>query len=231
LHAKSYAIPREYHQIKRYGFHGSSHSYLTKQAAKILKKQKPNLITLHLGNGSSICAIKEAKSIDTSMGFTPLEGLIMGTRCGDIDAGVIFYMAKELKLDIDDIEMILTKKSGLKGISKKSDLREILKSDDEFSKLSIEMMVYRIKKYIGSYLAILDSVDAIIFSGGIGENSPVIREKVLKGLEKFGILTDFLANKKNNTIISQEKSPIKVFVIKTNEEKEIYLRAKEALNG
>lgn len=181
-----YALPYEMyekHHIRRYGFHGTSHKYLLKEAAKILNKepQKTNLITLHLGNGESICAIKNGKSIDISMGFTPLEGLIMGSRSGDIDAEIVLYLQKALGFDVDEVDTILNKKSGLIGICGENDIREILKRDDEKAKLAIEMMIRRIQKYIGSYLVLLDGkVDAFVFSGGIGEHSEIIRDKILE---------------------------------------------------
>ncbi len=192
----------EKHHIRRYGFHGTSHSFVSKEASKILNKdiQKLNLITLHLGNGASICAIENGKSIDTSMGFTPLEGLVMGTRSGDIDPAIIFYMQRELGLSVDDIDKELNKKSGLLGICGDNDVRNIIKSKDEKSKLALDMMIRRIQKYIGSYMAILENVDAIVFTGGIGENSQYIRERVLK---------------------SKIFKNIEVLVIKTDEELEI----------
>nr|WP_321268021.1 acetate kinase [uncultured Sulfurimonas sp.] len=179
-----YALPYEMyekHKIRRYGFHGTSHSYLLKETAKLLKKDEKelNIITLHLGNGASACAIEQGISIDTSMGFTPLEGLMMGTRSGDIDPAIVLYMQRDLGFSIKKIDEILNKKSGLLGICESSDIRDILKSDDEKSKLAIEMMVRRVKKYIGSYMALLGRVDAIVFSGGIGENSEYIRDKIM----------------------------------------------------
>ena len=179
-----YALPYEMyknHAIRRYGFHGTSHSYIMKEAAKELdiSLHDINLITLHLGNGASICAIKNGKSIDTSMGFTPLEGLIMGSRSGDIDPAIVLYMQRELGLNIEEIDNILNKKSGLIGICGDNDVRKILESGDIQSQLALDMMIRRIQKYIGSYMAILPRVDAIVFSGGIGENSSYVREKVL----------------------------------------------------
>jgi len=210
--AYMYALPYEMyekHKIRRYGFHGTSHSYISKETSKVLKKdiKKLNLITLHLGNGASICAIQKGISIDTSMGFTPLEGLIMGSRSGDIDPAIIFYMQKELNLNINEIDDILNKKSGLIGICGQNDIREIIQSNDEKAKLALKMMTRRIKKYIGAYQAILGHVDAIVFSGGIGENSKYIREKILENLN----LTS------------------KVLVIKTDEELEIAMQCKKIL--
>lgn len=209
--AYMYALPYEMlekHNIRRYGFHGTSHSYLMKEAACTLFKDVSavNLITLHLGNGASICAIQNGKSIDTSMGFTPLEGLVMGSRSGDIDPSIIFYMQKELGMSLEEVEYTLNKKSGLLGICNDNDVRNILQSDDEKSKLAIRIMIRRIQKYIGGYLAILGNVDAIVFSGGIGENSSYIREEIMS--------SDLLKN-------------INHLVIKTNEELEI---ANEVVN-
>ncbi|WP_297434523.1 acetate/propionate family kinase [Sulfurimonas sp.] len=200
-----YALPYDLYekeQIRRYGFHGSSHSYLLKAAAKKLAKepQKTNIITLHLGNGASVCAIKNGKSIDTSMGFTPLEGLVMGTRSGDLDPAIVTYLERELGYSYDEIDTILNKKSGLFGLCGESDVRTILNAADEKSKLAIDIMVRRIQKYIGAYMILLEDVDAIVFSGGIGEHSEYIRERVM-----------------DNKIIKN----IKALVIETDEELEI----------
>ena len=180
LYALSYEM-YEKHKIRRYGFHGTSHSFVAKKAATLLQKdlKELNLITIHLGNGASICAIKEGKSIDTSMGFTPLEGLVMGTRSGDLDPSVVLYMQRELSLSADMVDIELNKNSGLLGICAKSDVRDILASSDEYSTLAIDMMVRRVQKYIGSYMALLGETDALVFTGGIGENSEYIRERVL----------------------------------------------------
>jgi acetate kinase len=203
--AYMYALPYEMYTkkaIRRYGFHGISHSYLVKETAKYLKKsvKKLNVITLHLGNGASICAVKNGKSIDTSMGFTPLEGLIMGTRCGDVDAEIVLYMQRVLGLEIDEVEDVLNKKSGLFGLCGTHDVPEILMREDEAAQLAVDMMVYRIQKYIGAYMVLLERVDALVFSGGIGENSQEIRDRVLK-----------------NSMFKD----LKVCVIKTQEELEI----------
>lgn len=200
-----YALPMEMykkHAIRRYGFHGTSHSFLMKEASKILNIDidNINLITLHLGNGSSACAIKNGKSIDTSMGFTPLEGLVMGSRSGDIDPSIVLYMQRELDFSVNEVDNILNKKSGLVGICNENDVRKILLSQDDDSKLALKMMIRRIQKYIGAYLAVLDNVDAIVFSGGIGENSSYIKDEVLK---------------------SKIFENIKSLVIKTDEELEI----------
>lgn len=200
-----YALPYEMyekHKIRRYGFHGTSHSYVSKEAAKILKKdlRELNLITLHLGNGASACAIEKGKSIDTSMGFTPLEGLVMGSRSGDMDPSIAVHLQRELGFSVDDVDKMFNKESGLIGICKENDVRTLIDSRDEKSKLALKIMIRRIKKYIGSYLALLGSVDGIVFTGGIGENSEYIRKNVLD---------------------SKLFDGIKVLVIKTDEELEI----------
>jgi acetate kinase len=210
-----YALPYKFYEeykIRKYGFHGTSHFYVAKEAAKLLDKklEECNLITIHLGNGDSICAIKNGKSIDTSMGFTPLEGLVMGTRCGDIDPAIILYLERLNHYTTDELDMILNKKSGLFGICGESDMRTIdqmVKNGDEKALLAHKMFAYHVKKYIGSYSAILGKVDGIIFTGGIGENDEAMRELILKDLHFEG----------------------KILVIKTDEEKEIALQTKALL--
>jgi len=201
--AYMYALPYEMyekHGIRRYGFHGTSHHYIAKEAAKKLNKplEETSIISMHLGNGESICAIENGKSIDTSMGFTPLEGLIMGTRSGDIDPAIVLYMQRTLGLSIDDVDTMLNKKSGLKGICGESDVRSIIASDDEKSKLALDMMVRRVRKYVGAYMSLLERVDALVFTGGIGEHSKYIRDR-----------------------ISNHMDIENIFVIDTNEELEI----------
>ena len=208
--AHTYALPYDLckqHNIRRYGFHGTSHKYLVQEASKILNKDinDCNLITLHLGNGSSACAIKHGKSIDTSMGFTPLEGLIMGTRSGDIDSEIIFWLEANTDLSFNDIHTMLNKKSGLLGISNHSNMQEIeslYHKQDKLAILAINMFVYRIKKYIGAFKEVIGKVDAIIVSGGIGENSKLIKELLFS---------------KKMTSANVDK----VLVIKTNEELQI----------
>jgi len=182
-----YALPfsmYEKYKIRRYGFHGTSYAYVSKKASNMLGKDlsKLNLIILHLGNGASICAIENGISVDTSMGFTPLEGLIMGTRSGDIDPAIVLYMQRELGMSVDEIDNLLNKQSGLLGICGKNDVRSILESSNERAKLALSMMIRRIKKYIGSYMALLGHVDAIVFTGGIGENSEYIRKKSIENM-------------------------------------------------
>ncbi len=232
-----YAIdPKFYnkHHIRRYGFHGSSHSYLLKKSAKLLQKDpsKTSLISLHLGNGASVCAIENGKAVDISMGFTPLEGLVMGSRCGDIDAGVVLYLQRVLGLEVAEIDALLNKKSGLIALCGTNDMRVIEQNkEQEPYKTALQIYVRRIVKYIGSYLALLNRCDAIVFSGGVGEHSAWVRKMVCQNLEKFGILQDFEANKKNCTTISKEESSIKLFVIPTNEELEIFEVAKGVFDG
>ena len=236
-YAYMYALPYHMYEnngVRRYGFHGTSHHYVSAQATKFLNKKlsESNFISLHLGNGSSATAIKNGKSIDTSMGMTPLEGLIMGTRSGDIDPQIIIYLAKELNMSIDEIDVMLNKKSGLFGVSGLTDMREIQASNDEKAKLALEMVVYRLKKYIGSYAVALGRVDAIIFTGGIGEHSELIRKKVCDGLDILGINLDLEKNRNIESDIldiSTDDSKSKVLVIATNEELEIALQTQKTL--
>jgi len=196
-----YALPYdlyEKHAVRRYGFHGTSHSYLAKTAAEILDKplEELNIVSLHLGNGASACCVKNGKSIDTSMGFTPLEGLVMGSRSGDIDPQIVIYLQKVLSLSLAEVDTLLNKKSGLLGICGENDVREIVEKQEKHAELAVKIMVRRIQKYIGSYLVLLEgNIDALVFSGGIGENSQIIREKVLdnamfKDIKSLVIKTD-----------------------------------------
>ncbi len=221
-----YPLPYELytkHHIRRYGFHGTSHHFVAKEASKYLKKELKdlNLITLHLGNGASATAIQNGKSIDTSMGFTPLEGLMMGTRSGDIDPAIIFYL-HSIGYSIQKINTILHKESGLKGITQESDLRKILQQNSSKAKLALDIFTNKIKKYIGAYSVELGKVDAIIFTGGVGENSPQIRELVSQNLDiTIGAKIDKNKNNSNKTEINTPNSKIKILVIKTDEELEI----------
>ncbi len=213
-----YALPYELYekkQVRRYGFHGSSHSYLLGVATKRLgkKPEDTNIITLHLGNGASVCAIKNGKSVDTSMGFTPLEGLVMGSRSGDIDPAIVIYLQRELGYSYDEVDTLLNKESGLLGLCGESDVRTILNAVDEKSKLAVDIMVRRIQKYIGAYMVLLEDVDAIVFSGGIGEHSEYIRarvmdNKIIKDIKCFVIQTDEeleIANESLRVVKSQKK--------------------------
>ncbi|RXJ90316.1 acetate kinase [Arcobacter sp. CECT 8983] len=223
-----YAVPHEdytEHKLRKYGFHGTSHYYVSNEAIKMLQKEQSKVIVCHLGNGSSICAVKDGKSIDTTMGLTPLEGLMMGTRSGDIDAGVIPYLLEKKDMDANQIIDYLNKKSGILGVSGiSSDLREVIKAakdGDQRANICIEMMCNRIRKYICSYAGVLGGVDAICFTAGIGENADIIREKVCSGLEFIGVEIDKNKNKireKTNREINKTDSKTKIFVIPTNEE-------------
>jgi acetate kinase len=228
--AYRYAIPDNYYKdynIRVYGFHGTSHQYVTHQAEKLLKKPDSKLISIHLGNGCSMCAVKNGKSIDTSMGFGPLSGLIMGTRSGDIDATVIFYLVKQLGYNIDQVSNLLNKQSGMLGLTGFSDMRDITKAINEgnkAAKLAYDMYAYRIKKYIGAYAAALNGIDAIIFTAGVGENDALLRKLVCQELEYLGIRLDEDKNQKHSKgfgEINQPNSQVKIWVIPTNEELEI----------
>lgn len=229
-HAYTYSLPHalcEKHTIRRYGFHGTSHKFVAQQAAAFLGKafEKLNIITCHLGNGSSLAAIDHGKSIDTSMGFVALEGVIMGTRCGDIDPYLPLYLIKELGMTADEAEDMLYKQSGLLGISGVSpdlrDVEEAAAGGNPHALNAINVLCYQIRKYIGAYMAALGGADAIVFTAGIGENSALVRGQSLRGLERLGI---FLDEEKNAAVrgeaafISLPDSPIPVLVMPTNEE-------------
>ncbi len=230
-----YAIPYELYQrygIRKYGFHGTSHKYVSSRYAALAKKNVSdlNLITCHLGNGCSIAAIEKGKSVDTSMGFTPLEGLVMGTRCGDIDPAITFYLL-EKGYSGTELNTLLNKKSGLLGISGVSnDMRNLAQAQEKGdlrARLAIDIFSYRIKKYIGSYMAILGKVDSIIFTGGVGENNPFVRQRSLKNLSCFGVELDEELNNKGikgfEGKINKETSKVQISVIPTNEELQIAL--------
>lgn len=222
-----YALPYEYYEkykVRRYGFHGTSHKYVSLRAAEMLGKDKPNLITCHLGNGSSIAAVKEGKCIDTSMGLTPLEGLVMGTRCGDIDPAVIPFIGKKENLSFDDIDRVINKESGVLGISGISsdfrDLEAAAEEGNERAQLALDIFVSRVIKYIGSYMTEFDYVDGIVFTAGVGENSAIMRKQIIDGLKIFGIEIDEVKNdmRGKEAIVSTENSSVKVLVIPTDEE-------------
>lgn len=227
-----YALPESLyreHKVRRYGFHGTSHRYVAQQAARYLQAEPAdlNLITLHLGNGCSATAIAGGKSVDTSMGMTPLEGLVMGTRCGDLDPALHFYLQRETGLDSAALENLLNKQSGLKGMCGVSDMREIqqrAEAGDAAAQLAEALFAYRAKKYIGAYLAVLGWVDAIVFTGGIGEHSARIRELVCANLQGLGIRLDTVRNREAGSGIVEFQQPdagIKLLVIPTKEELEI----------
>jgi acetate kinase len=231
-HAYIYALPYSLyalHHVRRYGFHGTSHLWVAKKAAALLKKPLPSLhlITLHLGNGASAAAIRQGRSVDTSMGMTPLEGLVMGTRCGDLDPAVPFYLRRATGMPEGDLEALLNKGSGLKGICGANDMREVLRkanNGEPLAQLALELYCYRIKKYIGAYFAVLGRVDAVVFTGGIGENAAPVRIQCCQGLAALGITVDAGKNEKpyeEALEIQQDGAPVKVLAIRTNEEREI----------
>ena len=224
-----YGLPYEYYEnykLRRYGFHGTSHSFVSKETARFLGMDLENskIIVCHLGNGASISAVKDGKCVDTSMGLTPLEGLVMGTRSGDIDPAIMEYIAKKEDLDIAGVMNVLNKKSGLEGISGlSSDFRDLTAGAKEGNKraiAAIEVFCYRVAKYVGSYVAAMNGVDAIAFTAGIGENVGLVREKICSYLGYLGITLDAEANAKSgdNCVISAADSKVKVAVIPTNEE-------------
>jgi len=239
--AYRYALPDELyrqHHVRRYGFHGTSHQYVARQAANHLQQplESLRLITLHLGNGASAAAIRDGICIDTSMGMTPLEGLIMGTRCGDLDPSVHFYLARTLGMDLNEIETLLNHDSGMKGLCGASDMREVHRlanKGDEHASLAIDMYCYRICKYIGAYCVSLGGLDALIFTAGIGENDPHIRQSICNRLSTLGIILDKKRNqaRANGIIeISSSKSKVGVLVIPTNEEFEIARQTVSVIN-
>ncbi len=241
-HAYLYGIPYKLYKrykIRRYGFHGTSHRFVSKRAAEILGKpyEELKIITAHLGNGASMAAIKNGKSIDTSMGFTPLEGLLMGTRSGDLDPSIITYIMGKEGLSISETNTLLNKHSGLVGISgESSDMREIEQAVEEGDKkatYAFNVFTYRIKKYVGSYAAAMGGLDALVFTGGIGENSVKVRKDVCSDLEFIGIqLDDKLNNNgKGEFIITKENSPTKVLRVPTNEELVIAMDTEKIVKG
>jgi len=224
-----YALPYELYEklgIRRYGFHGTSHRYVMRRAAKLLDRDVAQLkvITCHLGNGASVAAIDGGTSVDTSMGFTPLEGLVMGTRCGDLDPAILPYLMKHDHLDPAEMDSLLNKKSGLLGITGgTNDMREIEEqaaAGSERHQLALDIFCRRVKKYVGAYAAVLGGADVIVFTGGIGENSPEVRRRVSEGLGYMGVRIDDRANEAGETRISLDQPPqgVAVMVIPTNEE-------------
>lgn len=235
-----YAVPNHLYVkagIRRFGFHGTSHQYITRVAAQRLgiPVDKINLISLHLGNGSSITAVSKGKSVDTSMGMTPLEGVIMGTRSGSIDPAVIAYLVDNLEMTLEEVMRMLTQESGLKGLCGYNDVRDIhgavAKGDDK-ARLALDMLIYSYRKYVGAYFAVLGRVDCLVFTAGIGENDAVIREKVCHNLKHFGIELDPALNTGLSNpveIISAPSSRVKVMVVSTDEELEIARQARELI--
>lgn len=231
-HAFRYAVPEDWYRaygVRRYGFHGSSHRYVAGRAAAILGRPLDtlNLITFHLGNGASAAAISRGRSIDTSMGFTPLEGLVMGTRCGDLDPSVALYLQRAAGESATAVDYALNHNAGLKGLCGTNDMREVLaheQTGDERARLALDLYCYRIKQYIGAYCAVLGSVDALVFTGGVGENAARVRTLACAGLETFGIALDEERNAaatNDAADIGHAGMPVRTLVIRTNEELQI----------
>ncbi|HBT96220.1 MAG TPA: acetate kinase [Desulfobulbaceae bacterium] len=224
-----YALPRRFYlenRLRRYGFHGTSHQYVAGECARLMGRPlgELNLITIHLGNGSSMTAIERGKSVDTTLGLTPLEGLVMGTRCGDIDPSIPAFLARNRGMDIEEIDAMLNKESGLKGICGLGDMRDIhqaISQGNAAAALALEILTYRNRRYIGAFMAVLGQVDAIVFTAGIGENDSAVREKSLAGLENFGIVLDAEKNRRAQAgarEIGDANSRTRLWVIPTNEE-------------
>lgn len=224
------AIPNEYYEkdgIRAYGFHGTSHKYVSEKAIEFLGKKESKIITIHLGNGCSMAAVKDGKCIDTSMGLGPMNGLIMGTRAGDVDQSVIFYLVNQLGYSLDEVNTVLNKKSGMLGLTGFSDMRDIKEryaQGEKSAVLAYEMYAYHIKKFIGSFAAVLNGLDAIVFTAGVGENDALTRKLVCQEMEFLGISLDSAKNESENSGIREintSDSKVNVLVIPTNEELEI----------
>lgn len=240
-HAYMYALPYEMYEkdrIRRYGFHGTSHKFVASEMAAILGKPlaETNMVTVHLGNGGSITAVENGKSVDTTMGMTPLEGLVMGTRSGDIDPAIHAFLARNKGLTIEEIDTLLNKESGLKGLCGMNDMRDIhdaISKGDERAKIALDVQTYRNRKYIASYMAVIGQTDAIVFTAGIGENDDIVRSESLKGLTAFGVRIDEKVNAqraKEPLKISSDDSTVAVWVIPTNEELAIARETRDILN-
>ncbi len=221
-------------QIRRYGFHGTSHAYVSRRTAELLGEpvERTNVITLHLGNGASACAVEGGRSVATSMGMSPQGGLVMGTRSGDVDPTVIFHLHRVAGLPIDEIETSLTRHAGLLGLTGENDLRAVRRrrdEGDEAARLALDVYCRRIREYVGAYLTVLGRVDAITFTAGVGEHSPKVRAASLSGLEALGIAIDPARNRAGAEVISAESSRIRVCVVPTDEELEIAIQSRAAL--
>ncbi len=230
--AYHYALPYEYYEkmgVRRYGFHGTSHKFVAAEAAGLLGRPlaELKLVTAHLGSGASICAIEKGRSVDTTMGMTPLGGVIMGTRVGNIDPGVVMYIAQQKGYSVEEIDRVLQKESGLKGICGSNDMRDIharAAEGDERARLAEDMFFHRIRQYIGAYFFELGKVDALVFTAGIGEHDPLTREKCCQGLENYGVIIDSEKNQSGRgeaRVVSTPESDVTIMVIPTNEELEI----------
>ena len=232
--AKKYALPNEFytdHGIQAYGFHGTSHKYVSEKAISFLKLKSSKIITIHLGHGCSITAVRDGKSVDHSMGFTPANGLIMGSRSGDIDHSLIFYLVNNLGYGLEEVNALLSKKSGMLGLTGHRDLRDIeakAKTGNKECILALEMNAYRIKKYIGAYAAAMNGLDAVVFTAGIGENSSTLRNLVCTDMDYLGITLDPAKNESKSSNIREigsTNAQVKILVVPTNEELEIAKQA------
>jgi acetate kinase len=227
--AFTYAVPRSWN-VRRYGFHGTSHAYVSRRAAQVLDREpdEVNVIVLHLGNGASASAVAGGRSIDTSMGLTPLEGLVMGTRSGDVDPALVLHVRRTRGLSTDEIDAVLNSRSGMLALAGDNDMREVqrrVQAGDAAAELALDVYCYRIRKYVGAYLAALGGADAIAFTAGVGENDAVVRDRSLAGLERLGIRVDPERNAAGETIISPDGAPVAVLVIATDEELEMATQA------
>jgi acetate kinase len=238
--AATYAIDTDLaraHGVHRYGFHGTSHAYVSRRTAALLGRplETVNTITLHLGNGASACAVEGGRSIATSMGLTPLQGLVMGTRSGDIDPGALLYLARNAGMGVDELDDLLNHRSGLKGLAGVGDMREVLgrrAAGDRAATLALAVYCRRIKEYVGAYYAVLGRLDAIAFTAGVGERAAAVRAKSLAGLSQLGIQVDTERNERvEEGIISPDGAPVAILVVPTDEEKEIATQARGVISG
>uniref|UniRef100_UPI000A3B1548 acetate kinase n=1 Tax=Streptomyces fradiae TaxID=1906 RepID=UPI000A3B1548 len=241
-YAARYAIDTETadaHRIRRYGFHGTSHAYVSREAARLLGRDpsEVNVIVLHLGNGASASAVAGGACVDTSMGLTPLEGLVMGTRSGDVDPAVTFHLRRVAGMSVDEVDELLNKRSGLVGLCGDNDMREIrrrIEEGDERAKLAFDIYVHRLKKYIGAYIAVLGRVDAVVFTAGVGENAAAVREAAVEGLEPLGLSVDAELNAVRSgepRLISPAGARVAVAVVPTDEELEIARQTYSLVNN
>ena len=242
-HAYTYAVPlswRDDHGVRRYGFHGTSCAYVSREAARMLeiRPEAANLIVLHLGNGASATAVRGGRSVETSMGLTPLEGLVMGSRSGDVDPALVGYVHRQLGWSIEDVDRALTQESGLEGLAGDNDLRvvqDLVASGDPRGRLAFDVYCHRIRKYVGAYYAVLGTVDAVVFTAGVGENSPLVRSASLSGMDRLGIRIDDERNRAvgpgDAAVISPDGSEVAVLVVPTNEEYEIARQVMSVVPG
>ncbi|OUC93793.1 acetate kinase [Streptosporangium minutum] len=234
--AATYAIDREVAErlsIRRYGFHGTSHAYVSREAARAAGRPLGNVIVLHLGNGASASAVSAGRCVDTSMGMTPLEGLVMGTRSGDLDPAIVLYLGRTGGMSLEEIDALLNRRGGMLGLCGDNDMRAVqerLAAGDPDAELAFSVYCHRLRKYVGAYYAVLGTVDVIAFTGGVGENSPLVRETALAGLEALGIAVDPVRNRRGDRLISPDGAAVKVAVIPTDEELEIARQTLEVIS-